>query len=44
MHIDLAILAVAMSYGLTCGAVIFLAGLKMIGEDDAASLRARVSE
>jgi hypothetical protein len=44
MNIDLGILAVALSYGVTCGAVVFVAGLKMIGADDHADLFARAIE
>jgi hypothetical protein len=34
--------AVALSYGLAVGSVVFVAGLKMIGADDAAAVRAQL--
>ena len=34
--------AVALSYGLAVGSVVFIAGLKMIAADDADDLRARL--
>lgn len=36
--------AVALSYGLAVGSVVFIAGLKMIAADDAADLRSRVQQ
>jgi hypothetical protein len=41
---QLASFAVALSYGLAVGSVVFLAGLKMIAADDREEIRARLTQ